>query len=484
MTGLIATNGRAGSSRLVVVGDALLDQDLDGRVERICPDAPAPVLDQSEIDSRPGGAGLAAALAARLAGRVTLITAIADDAPGEQLTTLLGEAGVEVVDLGLLGATPVKCRVRCDGQTLVRIDSGRTGEGRVDLRPDAISRALGSLGEADAVLVSDYGGGLARHDALAGSIEGLGAPVVWDPHPRGAVPLPGATVVTPNSAEAAAFASRADHDPRRLTAAGTMLARRWRTPAVCITRGAEGALLVRDGRPPLFVPAEPVEGDPCGAGDSFASELAGALGAGMELSDSVLRAAKGAGEFVANGGPGPALRAPAIPSSRRSDGPHRVDALIADPLAGAIELGRRVRASGGTVVATGGCFDLIHAGHVHTLKGARGLGDCLVVCLNSDDSISRLKGSDRPLIPEEERAAILRALDCVDEVVVFHEPTPARVLERIRPDLWAKGGDYEGDRLPESRILEQWGGETVVLPFVEGRSTTRLIEEAAERAAS
>jgi D-beta-D-heptose 7-phosphate kinase / D-beta-D-heptose 1-phosphate adenosyltransferase len=127
-------------------------------------------------------------------------------------------------------------------------------------------------------------------------------------------------------------------------------------------------------------------------------------------------------------------------------------------------------------VATGGCFDLLHPGHVHTLQAARALGDCLIVCLNSDASVRRLKGPGRPIVNEHDRAAVLAALGCVDAVAVFDEDTPAHVLERIRPHIWAKGGDYEGRLLPEQEVLERWGGRAVVLPFLDGRSTTELIE--------
>jgi D-beta-D-heptose 7-phosphate kinase/D-beta-D-heptose 1-phosphate adenosyltransferase len=149
---------------------------------------------------------------------------------------------------------------------------------------------------------------------------------------------------------------------------------------------------------------------------------------------------------------------------------------------GALEVAERVRAAGGTVVATGGCFDLIHAGHVHTLEAARRLGDCLVVCLNSDASVRRLKGPGRPLVPQRDRAAVLAALGCVDGVMVFDEDTPERALRVLRPHLWAKGGDYEGVTLPEEAVLAEWGGRAMVLPYVAGQSTTRLIEEAATRA--
>jgi D-beta-D-heptose 7-phosphate kinase/D-beta-D-heptose 1-phosphate adenosyltransferase len=133
-----------------------------------------------------------------------------------------------------------------------------------------------------------------------------------------------------------------------------------------------------------------------------------------------------------------------------------------------------VRAAGGTVVATGGCFDLLHAGHVSLLQGARSLGDCLIVCLNSDDSVRRLKGDGRPLNSAADRARVLAALGCVDAIAVFGEDTPSAVLERIRPDVWVKGGDYDGRDLPEAAVLSTWGGVAVTVPYLDGRSTTRL----------
>jgi D-beta-D-heptose 7-phosphate kinase / D-beta-D-heptose 1-phosphate adenosyltransferase len=137
-----------------------------------------------------------------------------------------------------------------------------------------------------------------------------------------------------------------------------------------------------------------------------------------------------------------------------------------------------VRAAGGTVVATGGCFDLLHAGHVATLEAARRLGDCLVVCLNSDASVRRLKGEGRPLVPERDRVRVLEALGAVDAVIVFGEDTPLAVLDALRPDVWVKGGDYATSALPETELLAGWGGQVVVVPYLAGRSTTRLVETA------
>ncbi len=221
-------------------------------------------------------------------------------------------------------------------------------------------------------------------------------------------------------------------------------------------------MLVGAGGPALAVPARRVAAtDPCGAGDCFAATAAGRLAAGALPSEAVRAAVAAASAFVAAGGA--AGLAPA------RDEPADGDAMA---------LAARVREQGGTVVATGGCFDLLHAGHVGTLAAARALGDCLIVCLNSDASVARLKGPDRPLVPERDRAAVLAALRCVDAVVVFDEDDPRAVLRELRPHVWAKGGDYAVSELPEAETLAEWGGRAVLVPYVPGRSTTRLIEVA------
>ncbi|MDP9419844.1 MAG: D-glycero-beta-D-manno-heptose 1-phosphate adenylyltransferase, partial [Actinomycetota bacterium] len=190
---------------------------------------------------------------------------------------------------------------------------------------------------------------------------------------------------------------------------------------------------------------------------------------GALVSEAVETAVAAASAFVAGGGAAAiSLRPTGPPLTPRAAGVHEVVA--------------RVRAGGGTVVATGGCFDLLHAGHVHMLRAARALGDALVVLLNSDESVRRLKGPDRPLQGQDDRAAVLAALDCVDAVVIFDEDTPVEALERLRPDVFAKGADYAVADLPEAATLASWGGETVVVPYLQGRSTTRLLEEAIRRA--
>jgi len=399
---------------LVVLGDALLDVDLQGRAGRLSPDAPVPVLDSLVESARPGGAGLAAELAARAGHDVVLVTALANDPAGARLAELLSSR-VRVVPLPFDGETPVKQRVRAAGQSLLRLDSGdRPGTVRPTERD--LASVADALGDAGAVLVADYGRGVTSVEEVRRLLGSLTrTPVVWDPHPRGAVPVEGARLVTPNQDEAARFAARAgcaDRDLDGLAALArqaSCLVGAWRVHSVCITLGPRGALLSHGESSPVLVPSPSVPcADPCGAGDRFAVTAALAIGEGAVTSEAVLAAVASAAEFVAAGG------AAAIGTSAPADA-----------------------------------------------------------------SVRRLKGPTRPLVPAEDRARVLEALEYVDEVVLFEEDTPVEVLRRIRPDVWAKGGDYAGADVPEAAVLREWGGQAVVLPYLQGRSTSRLVATAA-----
>ncbi len=451
---------------LVVIGDALLDVDLVGAAGRLCPDAPVPVLDDLVERARPGGAGLAAALARADGHEVVLVTPLGDDEPGERLEHLLD--GVRVVRLPYAGETAVKKRVRSQGQSLLRLDSGGSGGPVGD--PPAVVRDV--LAAAGAVLVADYGRGTAAQPVLRRLLGELPTrtPLTWDPHPRGAAPVPGVRLATPNQDEARHFATQhgyTEGERSGLAAVGRqadLLVQHWQAQAVAVTLGERGALLSYGSGAPVVTPAPSVDAtDPCGAGDRFATAAALSLGAGHITTEAVQHAVLSAAEYVGRGGASSFFdETTARPATGGS---------VEDLLSG-------VRRHGGVVVATGGCFDLLHAGHVATLRAARDLGDCLVVLLNSDDSVRRLKGPARPLVPAADRARVLEALECVDAVVVFDEDTPVKALRDLRPDVWAKGGDYAGQDVPESAVLEEWGGQAVVLPYLAGRSTTRLVQTA------
>jgi rfaE bifunctional protein nucleotidyltransferase chain/domain len=475
------------SQRIAVVGDALLDVDVVGSVTRTTPDAPALVLEQQARLSRPGGAGLAAWLAASHAVEVSLACPLADDAAGGELAALVSER-VSLVALPDDGATSVKTRSRADGHTLLRTDV--PGRSHPVSSPDLLASALEG---ADVVLVSDYGRGFTSLPWVRAALADVAhrVPLVWDPHPRGADPVPGSRVVTPNLAEVGAAVDSAVPVARseRLAWAGrsaAALVSRWQVGSVAVTLGTDGALLSYGDPTPIVLPlGRPpiVATDPCGAGDSFAASVAVALARGAVIPEAVEQAVADAADFVAAGGAA-AVAAARLPSGDGSADPGDVTtrrSSAQDTDDDVVVLLDRVRAAGGTGVATGGCVDLVHAGHVQTLRAARALGDCLVVLVNSDESVRRLKGPSRPLVPVADRARVLAALDCVDAVVVFDEDTPEQALSRIRPDVWAKGGDYAAEDLPECRVLEQWGGHAVLLPYVAGRSTSRMLETALNR---
>ena len=459
-----ATGPRAAATprrlRIAVVGDTLLDVDVSGTSERLSPDAPVPVVDVRTDDRRAGGAGLVATMLGRDGHEVTLVTVLSDDAHAAEIRDLLPDVTVVAGPSGV--ATPVKTRVRVADHALVRIDEGCA----TPPVPDVTDAMTAALEDVDAIVVADYGRGVAAapvlREALAHAATRI--PVVWDPHPKGAVPVPGITVATPNAAEARRFSEATGEGVPFATEAAAALVDAWQVGAVAVTLGDRGALVASTREGNRFVPAPSVTaGDPCGAGDRLAAGVAVALAHGADVAEAVSAGVTAASEYLAAGG---------VTALFADEGPAPVRVPGADR--DAMRVVHDVRSAGGTVVATGGCFDLLHAGHARTLSATRALGDCLVVCLNSDDSVRALKGPDRPIMGQDDRVELLLALDCVDAVVVFDEQTPDEALRRFRPDVWAKGGDYTAAELPETATLAEWGGRVVTVPFHPGRSTTRL----------
>jgi D-beta-D-heptose 7-phosphate kinase/D-beta-D-heptose 1-phosphate adenosyltransferase len=455
---------------LLVIGDSMLDRDIDGTVERICPEAPVPVLDETGGSAAPGGAARAAVVAAASGRPVTLLTALGADRAGDDLRSMLVELGVHVIDISMDGQTPEKIRLRCEDRTLIRLDRGSRPPVRLG---ELAEQHLAAVTDADGILVSDYGCGVASQPVLRRALAGVAerTPIVWDPHPRGRPPIERIALATPNRREAAALVTTVrGQGVRADSARARELRTRWRADAVAITLGGDGALVDAGNPTPTMVPVpQSVHGDPCGAGDCFAAAAAWRLVAGASAEDAVSAGVIAATRYLANGR-----------SEQLSLTPDMEAAGIDD----AVALAARVRDTGGTVVATGGCFDLLHAGHISTLEAARQLGDCLIVLLNSDRSVSSLKGPDRPVVSEKDRARLLQSLRCVDAVVIFDDVTPARMLERLRPHIFTKGGDYAAQELPETAVMRQFNGQTVILPILEGRSTTALIQRATAKEAT
>ncbi|MFI6368029.1 D-glycero-beta-D-manno-heptose 1-phosphate adenylyltransferase [Nocardia sp. NPDC050630] len=449
---------------LVVVGDSILDIDIEGVANRLSPEAPVPVVDVERQWIRPGGAGLAAVLAAQSVGEVSLITATTEDQDGRTLARLLDQ-DVQVVPMPLRGATVRKTRIRAAGQSLLRLD---TGDGTADGAVSAsVTRTLRAAG---AILVADYGRGVAAHPEIRQLLTELArsVPVVWDPHPRGPAPTPGALLVSPNMNEARQFAP-GYVEPDELA---KVLRDEWVADSVAVTTGSGGAVLANGKR--LTVVPVPVEAriaghvrsDACGAGDRFASAATVALLDGATVADAVSHAVEAAARFVVAGG---------AATMSTCDSAAVAQTGTAQEGGSAFEVAARIRSRGGRLVATGGCFDLLHPGHLSLLRQARAMGDALVVCLNSDDSVRRLKGPRRPIVTARDRARMLTELSSVDAVVVFDESSPSALLERLRPDVWVKGGDYSGADLPEAEVVRGYGGEIVLIPTVRGYSTSQLV---------
>jgi rfaE bifunctional protein nucleotidyltransferase chain/domain/rfaE bifunctional protein kinase chain/domain len=455
---------------VVIVGDSMLDVDVEGSATRLSPEAPVPVVDAERVWHRPGGAGLAAVLAARIDRDVVLVTPMADDADGRSLAQLLEAAGVRVVRLPMSGSTVCKTRIRAGGQSMLRLDHGDGSAAGGEL-PAEVSEVFDS---ARGICVADYGHGVTAHPGIRELLTQAAerVPVVWDPHPRGAAPTQGCWLVTPNQSEAERFSESADSDAH----SAERLRQRWRAGAVCVTLGAGGAVLASESgsvHVPVSASAGAATGrrDTCGAGDRFAIAATLALSVGDDVPAAVTAAVEAASRFVATGGA--VGVSSAVPVGGRS-GAGQSTALTGD----LDEVRDRLRRRGGTLVATGGCFDLLHTGHVRLLHQARQLGDALVVLLNSDESVRALKGPRRPVMAAQDRARVLAALACVDAVVIFEEHSPEQALERLRPDVWVKGGDYTENDLPEAGVVRRHGGEVVLLPTVAGYSSSNLIAAA------
>ncbi|MCW2632302.1 MAG: D-beta-D-heptose 7-phosphate kinase, partial [Pseudonocardia sp.] len=293
--------------------------------------------------------------------------------------------------------------------------------------------------------------------------------------PKGAPPTPGVRLATPNEMEVRAWTG---HRGPLLPAISGLLAA-WGCDALAVTCGSRGALLAQLPDSYQEFPAVPCEArDVCGAGDQFAAAAAEALLNGADVATASAAAVAAASRFVADGGAG-AFTVPTRAVPTRAVPARAVPTRAALPAAReAVELAAAVRERGGRVVATGGCFDLLHPGHLSLLRRARAAGDALVICLNSDASVRRLKGPGRPIANQDDRVRMLEALDPVDAVVMFDEDTPARILAELRPDVWVKGGDYVEPGLPEAAVVREYGGEVLLLPLVDGYSTSRLVAAA------
>ena len=467
--------GHRGGRTVLVIGDALLDGWLDGTPRTLCREAPVPALTVDRTGYACGGAANTAVNLAALGARAVLVAAVGEDPDGGRLRRRLQAADVSLRLVPVRGRrTVAKRRLVADGQILMRYDEGDTGP----LPPEASARLVESAAAVldrgvAAVIIGDYRSGTLDAnvaDLLADRRSAIPLFVVdaHDPRPWAALRP---DLVTPSFDEAAAMLDAVPVPAQRERAdfvtahAGALLAASG-AKVLAVTLDRDGAVVLdRDGggyrayaRP---VPAR----HPAGVGDAYVAAFTLALAARAPLAEAAETA-----QLAAARTPGTAGCDSAAPPAAGGSADQRV---VSSP-----ELLIQVaayRAQGRRIVFTNGCFDVLHRGHVGYLEQAKRLGDVLVVAVNSDDSVRRLKGPDRPVNPVEDRTAVLAGLSSVDHVVVFEEDTPARLLTLVRPDVYVKGGDYRPELIPEAPLVRRLGGEVHTLEFLPDRSTSKII---------
>ncbi len=475
---------RAKEINALVIGDLMLDEYLWGKTERISPEAPVQVVDVLREDLRLGGAGNVVNNLVALGCRVGVCSVIGADDNGTLLRHVFSGKGVDTDGIfeDPQRRTSKKTRVIAAHQQIVRIDRESKDEiGRES--EDAIIRFLEQEGSAYQVfVVSDYLKGVLTPRVLTTVIETgqrLGIPVVVDPKGNDYLKYRGATVITPNRKEAEQAAGVPIRDGQSLGRAAERLLGELDLSSLLITRSEEGMSLLFPNAEPVHIPTVAREVfDVTGAGDTVLAVLSLGLAGGVGIAEAAQLANTAAGIVVGKLGTSTVSPAEILEEAGRSHRDSNTKIKNLDALAGIIEA---EKGRGKRVVFTNGCFDLLHVGHVKYLQQARAFGDLLVLGLNSDASIRRLKGAKRPLIGEEERAHVLAALDCIDYVVIFEEDTPLRLIETLRPQVLVKGGDYTLEGVVGREVVESYGGRVELVAFVDGKSTSNVIDEILKR---
>ena len=483
MHDLIAQLETMGSPRVALVGDFMLDRYVYGDVERISPEAPVPVLRSVKREIRPGAAGNVAMAIAALGGVAQCCGVVGDDADANALSESLTSVGSQVDALVRLGDRPttVKCRYvglaqHRHAQQMFRLDEESIEPFGPDVHEVVRAAVRSELHSCEVLALEDYNKGVLGQSTTPQLIEDArraGVPVIVDPalisdYRR----YIGANLLTPNRFEAALASGIEITDRESMDRAAERIAAVTRAQAVVITLDRDGALLYTiDGNSRIIPTRARSVYDVSGAGDEVLAMLAVAIGDGCELDSAVALANVAGGLEVEQFGIVPITREQVADELRRMIG-LRTSKVI-DRKSLAVELDRR-RQGGQDIVFTNGCFDLLHIGHVRYLQQARAQGACLVVAINSDDSVRRLKGPARPIIEAEERAEMLGALECVDYVTVFDEDTPEALLTLLKPEKLVKGGST--DVVVGREIVEGYGGVVQTLQLVDGLSTTNIID--------
>lgn len=459
-------------AKVLTVGDLMLDQYWFGPTSRISPEAPVPVVNVTGEQARAGGAANVAVNLASLGVTASIVGLVGDDVNGQHLSDMLEDFGIEV-DLGISRERPTitKLRVLSRNQQLIRLDTEDTFEPE-DV--DSIGKILERrIPDADVCILSDYAKGtLTRVPEIITICRANEVPVLVDPKGRDFTRYRGASLLTPNLGEFEAVVGKTRSD-EQIVDRGQALCDELDLGALVVTLSERGMVVIADGQEAIFQPARQREVfDVTGAGDTVIATLAAGLAAGSSLADAAALANLAAGIVVRKIGVATAT-ASEIRLALHEQGLGGRGLLSRDE---APMIAAEARARGERVVMTNGCFDILHTGHVAYLEEAKMRGDRLIVAVNDDDSVRRLKGEGRPVNPLEDRMAVLAGLASVDWVVPFSEDTPADLIGEVLPDVLVKGGDYKPEEIAGAGAVLANGGAVEVLTFKEGRSTTSIIE--------
>lgn len=475
------------TARVLIIGDIILDRYVTGSVQRLSPEAPIPVLRPTVHRSTLGGAANVALNITTLGGRAILIGAVGDDADADEVERLVGNSSSIVSGLVRLVNRPTtaKTRFMAGAHQLLRLDEEVTTPLDNDGLTAIIAQVERHLDDADVIVLSDYAKGVlcdAVLDAILERTGRAGKTVIADPKRPDFAAYRGATILTPNELEVrTATHIDAAHD-NEADRAGRVALEATGGDAVLVTRSSKGLTLVRRDRETVHLPTRAREvADVSGAGDTLVAGLAVALAAGADLVRAAMLANAAAGITVGKQGTA------TVSKQELLDWLHLDDLVSTDrkiaSLEEAVERTADWKKQGYKVGFANGCFDLIHPGHVRLLSEARAACDRLIVALNTDASVKRLKGPTRPLQNEMARATVMASLSPVDMVILFDEDTPLESIKAIQPDVLVKGSDYTVDQVVGGDLVQGWGGKVVLVTLCEGHSTTGTIRRMAAKAA-
>ena len=474
-------DGPLTSRRVAVIGDVMLDRYIWGDVDRISPEAPVPVLRSTRRTSVPGGAANVAANLTGLGAEVTLCGFWGHDPEQAELAALLHHHRIDAGSMVFCDRPTIsKTRVVARQQQVLRLDVEETGGHTAPDCGKLLDSAHQAMERADAIVLSDYAKGALTRELCAqviGDARRRGIPVLVDPKDRDFTKYAGATTICPNLHELSQATGVSASQPEELLVAAQALVKRCGLDYLTVTMSERGITVLRpDSRFHSAARAREVF-DVSGAGDTVIATLAASLAGGLDIETAVHLANIAAGIVVGKVGTAPIELKELIAELTPSSAVGAEDKILSrDRL---LVRAQEWRASGQKLVFTNGCFDLLHVGHVTLLEQCRAFGDKLIIAINTDASVQRLKGPNRPLVKDTDRARVLAALAAIDAVVMFDDDTPLALIEAVKPDVLVKGGDYSEETVVGAEAVRQHGGRVEIVPTVEGFSTTAIVNRMA-----